>query len=89
MPKPKLGFQASNILRRDKSVVDIFVDELVGGVGGVIGHLNFVVDLVVHLPIGTFCLRDEMVWDAAQVGFDFDELCHASYCDVSQLVSRI
>lgn len=58
------GWYASDILGGNRSIVDVLVDELVLGVGGVVSDLNLVVELVVPYIIGAEDLLYEVGWDA-------------------------
>ena len=68
-----------DILRGDRPVVDVVVDEFVFGVCATECDLNCKVDLVVVDPVGASHYRKLVTGDEAQVRRNFDQFAYSSY----------
>ena len=66
------GWYASDILGGNGSIVDVLVDELVLGVGGVMSDLNVVAELVVRDTVSADYLLYEVARDATQISVNLD-----------------
>lgn len=72
-----VGCPVLDIFGIDVPMVHTSVQEFVGSIGRHASNLDRVVELVVHLTIGTLHLRDLICGDAIQVRFDIDKMSHA------------